>query len=295
MALGYGKTHGTLWLHPKWLTLPGAARGLWATGLSYSVAMQTFGDIAGHMLPMLGGTPEDATALVEAGLWDATEGGWRMHDWDDHQTSREKFERVSAVRAESGRRGGLATSKTPTTSADKQNAKQGASNREATASKAKQEVKLEEEVEVEVEATSPPTPPEGGTDTGQLFEVPAARRRTGVYSDEFEAAWKAYPRPGRQAKRDAAKAYEKARRSGTDAATIQAGIERYATEIERTGHAVKWMQGWLNGERWCDTEPLEDYRRPAGGRPSASDRLEAGRAAAAWYTQENPEQRRVSA
>lgn len=51
---------------------------------------------------MVGGTIEDATALVDAGLWIVDGDGWRIHNWTEYQTLT-----VSERRAEAGRKGGL--------------------------------------------------------------------------------------------------------------------------------------------------------------------------------------------
>src|SRR5699024_694067 len=79
-------------------------------------------------------------------------------------------------------------------------------------------------------AQAPATPADGGT----LFEEPKkARRKSGVYSDEFDTAWAAFPKYGRQAKKVAAEAYDRALERA-DAATILAGIERYSAYVEQT-------------------------------------------------------------
>ena len=302
MSRPFGKTYGDLWLHPKWMTLPGAARGLWASGLSYSVSMRTFGSIEAHLLPVLGGTPEDAAALVAAGLWDETSKGWQMHDWDDHQTSREKFEEVSAKRRASGRLGGLARSKGAVTSGDKQSAKQvgkqtgskseaSAKHTEAPASKPKLEVEVEVEVEEEL---TPHSPPEGGGEDAGLFaleEPKPTRRKTGVYSDEFETAWAAFPKYGRQAKKVAAEAYDRALERA-DAATILAGIERYSAYVEQTDVKCKYMQGWLNADRWEDENAVQPYRN-GFNRPTAEENVRAAYGVAQFYAQQ--EQQEVSA
>jgi tetraacyldisaccharide-1-P 4'-kinase len=51
---------------------------------------------------MVGATDDDAAALVEAGLWIASDDGYRIHNWTEYQTLT-----VSERRAEAGRKGGL--------------------------------------------------------------------------------------------------------------------------------------------------------------------------------------------
>lgn len=77
------KVDDGLWGHPKWLATPLPARGLWVTAGSWSAANLTDGQVPRHVLPSLGGKPRDAAALVDVGLWVATDGGWRFHEWNE--------------------------------------------------------------------------------------------------------------------------------------------------------------------------------------------------------------------
>jgi len=82
-----------LWGHPKWVATPPAARALWVTAGSWCSANLTDGHVPRAALPILGGKPKDAAALIAAGLWDAAPaGGWIYHDWDEFQLSREEQE-----------------------------------------------------------------------------------------------------------------------------------------------------------------------------------------------------------
>lgn len=76
------------WCHAKVATLSLAARGLWVTALSWC-AQQRRSDIPRGVLPMLtvGDRKSAALAaeLTSQGLWDASEGGWTIHDHDEYQ------------------------------------------------------------------------------------------------------------------------------------------------------------------------------------------------------------------
>ena len=125
-----------------------------------------------------------------------------------------------------------------------------------------------------------------------MFEEPKkARRKTGVYSDEFETAWAAYPQYGRQAKKVAAEAYDRARERA-DAETILDGIRRYAEYVDRTDVKVKYMQGWLNADRWTDENVVQPYRN-GFNRPTAEENVQAAYGVAQFYAQQ--EQQDVSA
>lgn len=89
------------WCHPKVMVLPMAARGLWASALSWSCA-QRRDVVPTPFLAMVGADPTDADALVEAGLWVSVPDGWRIHDWSEYQERT-----LSEKRAEAGRKGGM--------------------------------------------------------------------------------------------------------------------------------------------------------------------------------------------
>jgi hypothetical protein len=100
-----------LFLHPKWLATPSSARGLWITALSYCGNQSNGGVIPSALLPVLGGTENDANDLVQSGLWTAIDGGWQIHnfvEYNDASTPQAKSAR-SDKRSEAGRRAGLAS------------------------------------------------------------------------------------------------------------------------------------------------------------------------------------------
>ena len=93
------------WMHHKVLPLPMQARGLWVTALSYCGTSRS-PDISDAWVRMVCGLDNDADQLakmlVDAGLWDETDGGWQVHDWDQYQAKS-----TSEKRAEAGKVGGL--------------------------------------------------------------------------------------------------------------------------------------------------------------------------------------------
>jgi len=265
----WGKTYSDLWRHPKWVQLEAGPRALWVTALSWTVESRTFGAIPTPMLAMFRASEEDAAELVRVGLWDATKDGWQLHDWDHHQTSREKFTATSKARAVSGSRGGKArhanSTKKSVTSDDRQIAKQTASNRQA-------------EVEVEVEELLPPTP------QGELLAATAPRPRGFVYPDSFELWWKTWPKKG-DTKKTAFAAWEKAVKGNRRQAArvtaehLQAAVEAYAADRNLPEQQfIPLATTWLNQDRW-ENGPLPPRGGSRGG-PQAGD---TGRAMAQSY------------
>jgi len=98
-------------------------------------------------------------------------------------------------------------------------------------------------------------------------EPPKPKKSTPDYMAEFEEWWKAFPNSA--GRKDASRAYEKARRgikvrSNDPARTpmpadaLLEGAERYAAEMRRQNRPKdKILHGssWLNGDRWTDNLP----------------------------------------
>lgn len=79
-------------------------------------------------------------------------------------------------------------------------------------------------------------------------------------SDDFQAFWAAYPR--REAKFNAMKAYEKARRFAS-AEDILAGVERYKQHMPDEKQYRPLPASFLNAGRWMDE--YEDQPRQTRG------------------------------
>ena len=282
MSAGWAKLHNDLWSNRKWMSVSLAAQGLWTTAVAYSNTMRTYGKLEGHLLPLFRGTPDLAAELVDAGLWDVDGDGWQIHDWDDHQTSREHAEAVSAKRAAAGRKGGQKSrikraadhTEVSVTSNNKQSAKQT----EATPSKPKQEE--EEEVEEEQQLL-PPTPPQG-----ELIAAPAPVKRAGVYPDAFEAWWAVWPKrqSDTSGKKAAFGSWQRATRGTSKKAprveveVLQAAVEAYAADPNLPPeNFIPNATTWLNQDRW-ENGSLPPRGGPGGGRP---DPLSQGLATAA--------------
>jgi hypothetical protein len=77
----------------------GEALSLWVLALSWCAAYLTDGEVPREQPARLIGAkgPKFAARLVEAGLWETTESGYKFHDWHDYQPSGDE---VRASRAE---------------------------------------------------------------------------------------------------------------------------------------------------------------------------------------------------
>jgi hypothetical protein len=90
---------------------------LWTVGLAWCNRNRTDGQIsatkAARLLNLKDGCEELCEHLVKCELWDRTETGFRVHDYEDYQLTAQQITQrsaaASAAKAEAGRRGGLAT------------------------------------------------------------------------------------------------------------------------------------------------------------------------------------------
>lgn len=86
--MAWFKVDDHLYSHPKWIALPKGARALWVTAGSWCSGQLLDGYVPSSVLPMLGGNPSEARALVTAGLWREAKEGWKFHDWDAYQPTK---------------------------------------------------------------------------------------------------------------------------------------------------------------------------------------------------------------
>lgn len=94
--------------HPKVLDIGPLGEALWLRGLCYAGEQLTDGFIPSTFIKRMGDMKAVAVAekLVNAGLWEETDGGYLIHDFLEWQRSRDQVETVSSKRVEAGRLGG---------------------------------------------------------------------------------------------------------------------------------------------------------------------------------------------
>jgi hypothetical protein len=156
--------------------------------------------------------------LLQVGFVKATDFGYEMHDYLEHQQSAEEVENRRNKRIMAGSKGGKA--KASTLASAKQMPEQ-------TASK-------------------PVADTDTDTDTDTDIEAKASISKE---RDEFIDWYTAYPRKASRGL--AEKAYAKARKKAT-AEELLAGAERYATDPNREDQFTKLPASWLNADCWED-------------------------------------------
>lgn len=93
--MAWFKVDDTLHCHPKVRRAGAASAGVWVTAGSFCMAYKTDGVVPTWWLDSWGRTGRTAAAaLVREGLWEAVDGGYRFHDWDDYQPLSDEIEQV---------------------------------------------------------------------------------------------------------------------------------------------------------------------------------------------------------
>lgn len=96
--------------HPKVVELSDRLFRLHVTAICYCAKGLTDGEVpAGALRRLLRGTPRQAQALVDAGLWEVNGDGWAVHDYLKYNPSSAQVEELRRQRAEAGSLGGQAS------------------------------------------------------------------------------------------------------------------------------------------------------------------------------------------
>jgi hypothetical protein len=82
--------------HRKAIKAGNTALGLWVRAGSWCAHQLTDGQVPSEVLPLLGGSVEDAEALVSAGFWQQIEGGYQFYGWHDYQPTKADVEEERA-------------------------------------------------------------------------------------------------------------------------------------------------------------------------------------------------------
>lgn len=88
--MGYARLDDGFWANPKVTDLPPLAFRLYVRAISFSSAYNTGGKVSEASLRALEGTPKLVEILTAADLWEGSESGWKIHDFDHYNVSQAK-------------------------------------------------------------------------------------------------------------------------------------------------------------------------------------------------------------
>ncbi len=109
--MAWMKVESSVARHRKFVQAGPAASWLWLCGNAYCQEGLTDGFIPCEALEYLGVKQPRrlVPALVKAALWDDVDGGWRVHDYLDHNKTADEVQRIRSERRAAGARGGVAS------------------------------------------------------------------------------------------------------------------------------------------------------------------------------------------
>jgi hypothetical protein len=85
----FGLTSDDFYDHPKVVDAPDSAIALWTRAQSYCMRHLTDGRVTDRQARRLCDNPEEGIKyLIESGLWERDDTGYRFHDWADYNPSR---------------------------------------------------------------------------------------------------------------------------------------------------------------------------------------------------------------
>lgn len=90
--------------HPKVLQAGDEAMGLWLRAGGWSAQQLTDGFVPDSILTAFGAKPRQVKALVAAGLWTKTAGGYQFHEWHERQPTRSEVRATRESNAERQKR-----------------------------------------------------------------------------------------------------------------------------------------------------------------------------------------------
>lgn len=99
-ALNWSRLDANFATNHKTIALMGSRAGehallVYVFSHGYAASHGTDGFIPKGAIGLFHGSLKDAATLVEAGLWDAVNGGWEIHDWREYQPSSEEAQKRS--------------------------------------------------------------------------------------------------------------------------------------------------------------------------------------------------------
>jgi hypothetical protein len=255
--------------HPKFMAAGAVASWLWVCGQSYCARYLTDGFVPESALATLGNVTNPkahAQTLVRVGLWELTEGGYRVHDYLHFQPSRADVEERRRQRANAGRKGGLRSGHTRSrgardASSDASSAPEADAKQLASPLPRPRFAKASHADATRSEAVGHPDP--GPGPLPDPFPDPSSDPPPDQLSDPLSAFarfWSAYP--NKVGRREAWRVWRQLQPDAALIDTMLAAITRQRASRRWRAEAGRFIPNpatWLEQHRWDDElQPAPD-------------------------------------
>lgn len=240
--------------HPKIVAAGPMAGWLYVCGLCFCNRFTTDGFIPEtqvRRLVDLPNTDELADRLIDVGLWEQAKGGYQVHDYLEHQSSREHIETVRKARAEAGAKGGSKTQSNRKQTSSKLldgGFEHVSSKTQAEERSKKEELRSEELREGEKASQAPPPTPR-----------PVATSRATSFPQDFAITaamevWAAKNVP------------ELDLEAATD--QWQDAMRANRSKYKYTDWGLAWQNAMRNAAKWAHERPVRSNNGNGTDRPS---------------------------
>lgn len=279
------KVDDSFYDHPKFLDVPNAAVGLWTKAGAWCGKHLTDGVIPATQVKRFKGTNAQVNALISAGIWieDRSESGskvYRFHDWNGWQPTREQKLKEREEQAERQRK------------SRERKAQEQEERRNVTRDSHVTPSRDSHECHKGVSQRPVPTRPDP---TLRKKENPTKGKKErspqSAYADEFAEWYADYPR--KRSRKQAEKAFAKARKEGATVQELTEGLARAKRSWQLEGRdstKIPYPASWLNAEGWADEETTPQQTQPPS---KAQQYLEIGQRLSQQAQQESDRQRQI--
>lgn len=279
------KVDDSFYDHPKFLDVPNAAVGLWTKAGAWCGKHLTDGVIPATQVKRFKGTNAQVNALISAGIWieDRSESGskvYRFHDWNGWQPTREQKLKEREEQAERQRK------------SRERKAQEQEERRNVTRDSHVTPSRDSHECHKGVSQRPVPSRPDP---TLRKKENPTKgkkeRSAQSAYADEFAEWYADYPR--KRSRKQAEKAFAKARKEGATVQELTEGLARAKRSWQLEGRdstKIPYPASWLNAEGWDDEETTPQQTQPPS---KAQQYLEIGQRLSQQAQQESDRQRQI--
>lgn len=279
------KVDDSFYDHPKFLDVPNAAVGLWTKAGAWCGKHLTDGVIPATQVKRFKGTNAQVNALISAGIWieDRSESGskvYRFHDWNGWQPTREQKLKEREEQAERQRK------------SRERKAQEQEERRNVTRDSHVTPSRDSHECHKGVSQRPDPTRPDP---TLRKKENPTKgkkeRSAQSAYADEFAEWYADYPR--KRSRKQAEKAFAKARKDGATVQELTDGLAKAKRSWQLEGRdstKIPYPASWLNAEGWADEETTPQQTQPPS---KAQQYLEIGQRLSQQAQQESDRQRQI--
>lgn len=240
--MAWFKVDDGFWSHPKVMLLSDSAVALWVKAGTYSCQHLTDGHIPTQLLRFLG-TEGAAQELVESGLWNDDEQGFRFHDWDDYQETSDAVKQ----RREQAR--------------ERQRKRRAMRDKPRDTSNGHADVTRDSRVSSQKVSTPDPTRPDPTLKDKDIDQTSGSTQT----AERFDEFWSLVPR--KVGKDKARPAYAKAVKRAGDEQVVIDGMRRLSQDPnlpDPKGPEARFIAHpttWLNEGRWND-DPLPPRSKP---------------------------------